>query len=312
MSPAVSAEPLWQISGVRFFGPPVRWPREPIDLAIPPGRTVLLGPSGAGKTSLVEVLVGFANPHDGSARGPARLAWVPQDHGLWRAHTVREHLTLVGATPEECDALLEAFDLGKLRDFHAHILSVGEAARLSVARALAQKAPVIVMDEPLAHVDSARVGKYWRAIREHIGRTGASFVFATHAPEIALAEAEHAICLRDGAVAFSGKVAELYDQPASEELANFLGPANWITPDDARTWLGETWSDERCVRPERLMITPAESGEATVSMSRFCGAFAETELRGADGAVHTFIHRPPMMLRPEARIRISIVGGTPA
>jgi ABC-type Fe3+/spermidine/putrescine transport system ATPase subunit len=292
MSPAVSAEPLWKISGVRFFCPPVLWPREPIDLAIQPGRTVLLGPSGSGKTSLIEVLVQFAKPHGGSARGPARIAWVPQDHGLWQKHTVREHLTLVGATTEECDALLDAFDLDRPRDLPASILSVGESARLSVARALAQKAPVIVMDEPLAHVDSARAGKYWRVIREHIARTGASFVFATHSPEIALAEAEHAICLRDGAVVFSGKVSELYEQPTSEELANFLGPANWFTPDDARAWLGETWSNARCVRPERLVITPSETGAFTVNESRFCGAFAETELRGADGAVRAFFHRP--------------------
>ena len=292
MSPAVSAEPLWQISGARFFGPPVLWPREPIHLAIPPGRTVLLGPSGAGKTSLIEVLVGFASPHGGSARGPADLAWVPQDHGLWRAHTVRENLTLVGATAEECDALLEAFDLGKLRDFHAHVLSVGEAARLSVARALAQKTPVIVMDEPLAHVDTARVGKYWRAIREHIGRTGASLVFATHAPDIALAEAEHAICLREGAVVFSGKVADLYEQPASEELANFLGPANWLTPDHARVWLGETWPAARCVRPERLLLEVAADSAHVVTGSRFFGSHAETDVRADGGSARTFHHRP--------------------
>ena len=292
MSPAVSAEPLWQISGVRFFCPPVLWPREPIDLAIPAGRTVLLGPSGAGKTSLIEVLVRFAAPNGGTMRGPAKIAWVPQDHGLWRAHTVREHLTLVGATEAECDTLLETFDLGRLRDLHASILSVGESARLSVARALAQQAPVIVMDEPLAHVDTARVGKYWRTIREHIARTGASFVFATHSPEIALAEAEHAICLNEGAVVFSGEVSELYEQPASEELANFLGPANWMTPDDARRWLGSEWPEARCIRPERLLVEPVASGTEAVTGSRFFGSHAETDLRAADGNTRTFIHRP--------------------
>ena len=304
MSPAVSAEPLWQISGVRFFCPPVLWPREPIDLAIPPGRTVLLGPSGAGKTSLIEVLVRFARPHGGSARGPTKLAWVPQDHGLWQKHTVREHLTLVGATAEECDALLDAFDLGRPRDLPASILSVGESARLSVARALAQKAPVIVMDEPLAHVDSARVGKYWRVIREHIARTGASFVFATHSPEIALAEAEHAICLSDGAVVFSGKVAELYEQPASEELANFLGPANWLTPDDARAWLGETWTTARCVRPERLLMETTQNGEHVVTGSRFFGSHAETDLRNGDGSARTFLHRPSEAPATGARLKL--------
>jgi len=304
MSPAVSAEPLWKISGVRFFCPPVLWPREPIDLAIPPGRTVLLGPSGAGKTSLIEVLVRFTNPHGGSARGPARLAWVPQDHGLWQKHTVREHLTLVGATEEECDELLEAFDLGRPRDLPASILSVGEAARLSVARALAQKAPVIVMDEPLAHVDTARVGKYWRVIREHIARTGASFVFATHSPEIALAEAEHAICLRDGAVVFSGKIAELYEQPASEELANFLGLTNWLTPDDTRAWLGESWSSARSVRPERLLVETAQDGTQVVTDSRFFGSHAETDVRASDGSTRTFLHRPSETPAAGTRVKL--------
>ena len=305
MSPAVSAEPLWQLSGVRFIGPPTRWPREPLDLTIPPGHTVLLGPSGAGKTSLIEVLVGLTKPHGGSARGPARLAWVPQDHGLWHAHTVREHLSLVGASAAECDALLAAFDLAAVRHSRADILSLGESARLSVARALAQKAPVIVMDEPLAHVDAARAGKYWRAIREHVARAGASLILATHTPEIALAEAENATCLRDGEVVFSGKVTELYDQPGSEELAGFLGPANWLTPGDARVWLAAAWSAPRCVRPERLIISPAEDG-ATVTFSRFLGAYAETEIRASDGTVRMFVHRPSGAFASGTRVRIGI------
>ncbi len=307
MSPAVSAEPLWQLSGIRLFGPPVRWPRESFDLTIPAGRTALLGFSGAGKTSLINVLVGLSKPGEGSVRGPARLAWVPQDHGLWQKHAVREHLTLVGASSAESDALLDEFDLGRLGKYSAGVLSLGEAARLSVARALAQKAPVIVMDEPLAHVDSARAGKYWRAIREHIARANASFVFATHTAEIALTEAENAICLREGSVVFTGKVADLYENPASPELANFLGPANWLTPDDARRWLGESWNSARCIRPERLLIFPSENGAFTVSASRFFGAFAETEMRGADGVERTFFHRPAAALAQATRVSIAII-----
>jgi ABC-type Fe3+/spermidine/putrescine transport system ATPase subunit len=307
MSRAVSADSIWQLSGVRFFGPPTVWPREPLELAILPGRTALLGPSGAGKTSLIEVLVGLNKPHGGTVRGPACLAWAPQDHGLWHAHTVREHLTLVGASAAECAALLAAFDLTGLGDARGESLSLGEAARLGVARALAQTAPVIVMDEPLAHVDAARAGKYWRAIREHMERRGASFVIATHSPEIALAEAENAICLRDGEVVFSGRIAGLYEQPASEELADFLGPANWLTPADAHAWLGATWPAARCVRPERLVLSPADDGRANVMSSRFLGAYAETELRASDGAVRMFLHRPAAALAPGTRIRITVV-----
>jgi ABC-type cobalamin/Fe3+-siderophores transport system ATPase subunit len=304
MSPAVSAESLWQLSGVRFFGPPTLWPRAPFDLAIPAGRTALLGPSGAGKTSLIEVLAVFLKPREGIVRGPAQLAWVPQDHGLWRAHTVREHLTLVGSSAEECDGLLAKFDLTAVAESKAGILSLGEAARLSVARALAQNAPVIVMDEPLAHVDIARVGKYWRAIREHIARTGASLVFATHAPDIALAEAENAICIRDGGVMFRGKIAELYERPASAELANFLGPANWLTPDDARTWLGAAWPTARCVRPERMLLEATKDGAHVVTGSRFFGSHAETDLQTDTGGARTFIHRPSEP--PAAGTRINL------
>ncbi len=310
MSPAVSADSLWQLSGVRFFGPPTLWPREPIDLAIPPGRTALLGPSGAGKTSLIEVLAGLNKPHGGAVRAPSRLAWVPQDHGLWHAHTVREHLTLVGASEAERDALLGAFDLAGAGEARAGTLSLGEAARLSVARALAQKAPVIVMDEPLAHVDTARAAKYWRAIREHVARTGASLVLATHSAEIALAETEHAICLRNGGVLFTGKLSQLYDHPASEELANFLGPANWITPADAAAWLGAAWPAARCIRPERLTISPANTGASVVS-SRFLGTYAETELRASNGTVRMFIHRPPGPLPAGAQIHLGIENETP-
>ncbi|MEO6740258.1 MAG: ATP-binding cassette domain-containing protein [Chthoniobacteraceae bacterium] len=301
----MSAEPLWQLTGIRFFGPPCRWPKEPFDLAIQPGRTALLGLSGAGKTSLIKLLVGFAQPADGTARGPARLSWAPQDHGLWHKHTVREHLSLAGASSLESDAMLDEFDLGKVANRSAGILSLGEAARLSVARALAQNAPVIVMDEPLAHVDSARSGKYWRAIRERIERTNASFVFATHTPEIALAEAEHAICMREGRVVFSGRVADLYENPATPEIAEFLGPTNWMTPDEARQWLGETWSNARSMRPERVFIEPAPDGPHTVSESRFLGSCAETTLRSDIGESRTFIHRPVEKPRTGLRAKLS-------
>lgn len=297
-------EPLWKISNLRYFSGVVDWPAVPVELVIPSGRTAILGPSGAGKTSLIEVLVGFKRPLTGEASGPASPAWVPQDHGLWPAHTAREHLTLVGASVAQAEQLLASFDLADVGAFRTGDLSLGEGARLSVARALAQNAPVIVMDEPLAHVDSARVGKYWRVIREHIASTGASLVFATHHPEIALAEAEHAICLRAGSPVFHGPISQLYREPPDEEIARCLGPANWLTPDDARVWLDESWKNSRCVRPERLVVVP--DGPLTVAGSRFYGAFAETELRTNDGATRIFLHRPEQAMAVDTKVNILV------
>ena len=288
----MSAESLWQIAGVHWHGSPQQWfPPEPLTFTIPRGITAVLGWSGAGKTSLLDVLARFHKPAIGTMSGPERVAWVPQDHGLWPHQTVREHLTLVGANAERASELLTAFDLTPLASRDIAALSMGERARLAVARALAQRTEAIIMDEPLAHVDPARAGKYWSAIREHITDTGQSLSFSTHSPEIALGIAQHAICLREGGVIFNGPIARLYERPATEELAALLGPTNWLTPADAHCWLGETWDIAASVRPERLSITTGD-GPLTITASRFHGAFAETELRAPDGTARTFLHRP--------------------
>ena len=275
-----------------------------VSLIVPHGITAVLGASGAGKTSLLNLLAGFEKPTGGKLHGETRVAWVPQGDGLWPDCTVREHLTECGANGDNAERLLAAFDIAHCEKSRPAKLSHGERNRLAVARALAMNARTLVFDEPLAHVDSARAGKYWRVIREHVSRTGVSFVFATHSPEIALAEAEHAICLRDGSVVFSGKVASLYEQPESEELASFLGPANWLTSDHARTWLGETWPAARCVRPERLLVEAEAGGAHVVTGSRFSGSHAETDLQTDNGSTRTFIHRPSEAPARGARVRL--------
>lgn len=301
MSANVSAKPLWQIDGVQTRMGRRAWPAEPLNLSIPNGRVAVLGFSGAGKTTLLNLLTGFSSPERGKIHGPEKIAWVPQDHGLWLAHTVAEHLTLVGMSDGEMRAFLEAFDLAHLASFKAEVLSIGEGARLAVARALAQKAPVLVMDEPLAHVDSARAAKYWQVIRSIANNAGMSIVLATHQAERALAEADQAICLRDGEVIFQGPMATLYETPSTPELASFLGPANWFTPEEADQWLGENWIAPRCIRAERLSILPASDG-CTVVASRFLGSHAETELKHASGATRLFVHRPASGLPIGARV----------
>jgi iron(III) transport system ATP-binding protein len=301
MPAAVFAESLWQLTGIQTRHGRSDWPSDPLTLNIPSGRVAVLGPSGAGKTSLLNLLVGFTRPTRGSIRAPERIAWVPQDHGLWMAHTAIEHLTLVGMPRGQAEALLAEFDLADRATARAGTLSIGEGARLAVARALAMKVPVLVMDEPLAHVDLARSGKYWRTIREHLASSGASLIFATHQPELALAESTHAICLHNGVVEFEGLTSALYESPASAGLATFLGPANWMTAADLDLWLGLAANAERCIRPERLLIEPASEGPIVIS-ARFYGSHAETELRHPAGAQRIFLHRPASPLPIGTRV----------
>ncbi|MGH7129847.1 MAG: ATP-binding cassette domain-containing protein, partial [Planctomycetaceae bacterium] len=319
--------PLWILEGVTLRGIE-RERLDAVSLTVRSGVTAIIGYSGAGKTSLLNVLVGFEKidagrivvaPGSGeTASDRLPLYWVPQNDGLWPHQTVIEHLTTVMPKPDRprALALLHAFDLVDLTDARPDRLSLGERARLSVARALASGAAVLVMDEPLAHVDPARRGRYWQRIVRHCEEQGVSLVFSTHLPETVLAHARHAVCLKEGRVVYDGSVRDLYDAPPSEELATFLGPANWITADDARDWFAgpplaaKRSNENRCVRPERLQIAPADGGDLVVEDARFAGSVAEVELRHE--TVHQrrrFFHRPAgNVLRRGDRVRLALLG----
>jgi ABC-type multidrug transport system ATPase subunit/DNA-binding beta-propeller fold protein YncE len=303
---------LWQLTGVGL-GRRLR----DITLQIEPGVTAILGHSGAGKTSLLNVLVGFEKADSGklicapavAGRVPSPgapppgekhripLFWAPADGGLWPHLTVAEHIAAVtggnAGAKAKIDRWLEAFDLGYRRDSRPDTLSAGEQARLSVARALAANAAVLVMDEPLVHVDPSRVGKYWEVVRQHLQAAGVSLVFATHSPRPVLAEARRVICLQEGCLQYDGEVEPLYWQPATPELAGRLGEANWLEPEAARLWLQREETRARCFRPEQILVQPDGQSPLVVESARFQGSIAEVDVRHEPtGAVRTIFHRP--------------------
>jgi ABC-type Fe3+/spermidine/putrescine transport system ATPase subunit len=283
----MAAEALWTLDRVSLGAGRLR----EVSVEIPRGIAAVVGWSGAGKTSLLNVLVGFERPDRGVIAAPGSVAWVPQDGGLWPHCTAREHLEIAGAAADAADALLAAFDLGERAAARPGELSQGEQARLNVARALAARAAVLVMDEPLAHVDPARVARYWAALREHLGAR--SLVFATHSPEAALGHAEHVICLRNGCLLHAGPMGETYAHPPNPEVMECLGPGNWVTPDEAALWFGEKLREPRCFRPEQIEIEPAHISHVVVTATTFLGSVAETELRLVNAAaIRKFLHRP--------------------
>ena len=294
---------LWQLDAVSLGASRLR----DVTLTIEPGTTALVGWSGAGKTSLLNVLAEFEPPDRGTICGAPRIAWAPQGAGLWHHCAVREHLEIVGAGPVEVAALLADFGLTARRDARPAELSQGERSRLAMARALAVAADVYLLDEPLAHLDPTSAPATWRRIRERIAARGASLVYATHAPETVIADATAAICLREGRVLHQGSAAELYARPPSAELMAFLGAGNWFTPDDARHWLGAEWTAAACIRPEQLVAEPVETGGFPVISARFMGSVAELELAAPNGP-RTFYHRPrTATIAAEARVRLRVL-----
>ncbi len=274
-----------------------------ITLLIRPGVTAVLGASGAGKSSLLNLLVDYERPDAGTVAahipngGPSvPLYWVPQNHGLWPHLTAGEHLekaSPAGRPVDTVQSLLSSFDIADKAGRYPDELSQGERARLAVARALVTGASVLVMDEPLLSVDRARAGRYWAAIREHMAHTGSSLVFATHSPETVLAEARHVICLAEGKLLYDGEVRKLYADPPTPELAECLGEGNWLEPPEAELWLNDTQEKPCCYRPEQISIQPSDDGPVVVKSSRFKGSVAELDLEHAStGNARRFFCRP--------------------
>jgi len=294
---------LWQLDDVTLSDDGV--PRlAHVSAAIPPGVTAVLGCSGAGKSSLLNLLVGYERPTGGRVtsgvcQGSHALPvyWAPQSGGLWPHLTVREHLERAmpeaGTGADAAMALLAALDVAERADARPHELSQGERSRVAVARALVADAAVLVMDEPFASVDVARVERYWQVVRERIAASGASLVFATHAPAAVLAEAGHVVCLDAGRLLYGGAVDALYWRPPTREAALCLGECNWLEPEAARLWLDRDSDAPACWRPEQVAIECCEDGPLVVRESRFKGAVAEAELEHEPtGTRRRFYHRP--------------------
>jgi len=278
---------LWTVQGVRLDGEV--GPRLEVDhLDITTGRTAVLGASGAGKTSLLNLLVGFESPQHGriddhlpAETGRLPLFWIPPDGGLWPQGTVDEHLRAVMPHgPQSARDTLARFGLDQLRNACPGQLSAGERSRLAVARGLAAEAGVLVADEPLVHVDPARLDRDWESLVEATRQSGTSLVFSTHAPEQVLRHADRVVVLAGGRVTAEGDVASLYARPPSREVAECLGPVNWFEPDDAIAW--KVGDRDVCLRPEQVVLEADSSGPARVVDSRAIGAIRETRLELVD------------------------------
>lgn len=297
---------VWTLTNVSLSGSP-RPRLAEVTVDIPAGVTVVLGYSGAGKTSLLNLLVDFERPTQGQVRfvppDTSRLPrfWVPQDDGLWPHLSTQDHLTRVLPRPaagqvvtaRSADDWLSLFDLQSVRHTRPDELSQGERSRLSVARALAADPAVLVMDEPLVHVDPARAPAWWQVISEWQKTTSATLVIATHLPEIALGLADQVLCLAEGRIIWSGPPRELYERPPSAQLAGFLGPVNWLTKEELELCGLPLAQIGYCVRPEQIVVERSDVGPFCVQHSQFLGTIARTVLvHAATDRTLCLAHRP--------------------
>lgn len=277
---------LWTLRDVTLRG--VDRPRlDRVSVALPEGRVALAGVSGAGKSSLLSLLAGFEAPDSGelkhstfSPEPSLPLFWSPQDGGLWPHLTVHEHLQTVQPSSPRMSAAawLDLFRLAPVTASRPGELSAGERSRLSVARALASEAEVLLLDEPFAHVDAAHRDEDWRAVMDHASRFCRGLAFATHDPSVIRAYADHVICLESGRVVFSGAMSELLYSPPDRTTGWLLGPCNWLD-ENLMPFFAGVDASRTCVRPEETYLVRDSNAVLTATRMDCRGTTTCFELR---------------------------------
>jgi putative spermidine/putrescine transport system ATP-binding protein len=309
-----------------------------VDLDVRPGEFVsLLGPSGCGKTTALRVIAGLEQADGGSVlfddEDVSRVPANRRDLGMvFQSYSLFPHLDVLRNTMyglatrkvEKAEARRragEALDLVGLADFAArypHQLSGGQQQRVALARALVTEPRVLLLDEPLSALDARVRVQVREEIRRIQLRLGITTVFVTHDQEEALAVSDRVAVMVAGRIEQVGTPEELYRQPATSAVAEFVGRSNRlpavVVHGRARVLGAElpllvARTDGPAVvfvRPEHLRIT-ADGAPAVVQESVFLGAVRRTRLETEDGTVLWMEHDSGERYEPGARVRVSVL-----
>ena len=218
-----------------------------VDFTVEPGDCLaLVGPSGAGKSTLLRAIAGLHRPDHGRI-GLAGKTWLDADTGidlapearscgyLFQAYALFPHLSAwrnvafaLKDLPRaerrpRAEALLDRFGIGALADASPARLSGGERQRVALARALARRPAVLLLDEPLAALDSRTAAAASRELAATLAETTIPTVLVTHDFGAAALLADDIAVIDRGQVVQRGTAAELSAKPASAFVADFTG-----------------------------------------------------------------------------------------
>ncbi|MCG8464316.1 MAG: ABC transporter ATP-binding protein [Xanthomonadales bacterium] len=309
----------------------------------------LLGPSGCGKTSLLRAIAGFEQAHSGhidiageTVAGPQcwqapeqrQVGMVFQDFALFPHLTVAANIAFgleqnkakqgEFASKAQREArvtqLLELVNLSQYANAYPHQLSGGQQQRIALARALAPKPALLLLDEPFSSIDTELREQLAVQIRAILKAEQTAAILVTHDQQEAFTIADRIGVMRDGRLRQWALAAEIYRRPADRVIAEFIGRGVFIDGimSDARhaqTALGElpvdyvaaavdaeTSADEArsgqavqvLIRPQQLSVNTDDGVLAQVEQTRFRGAVSDYHLRVEHeaGAQHLICEMP--------------------
>ncbi|MEU9391455.1 ABC transporter ATP-binding protein [Streptomyces sp. NPDC048324] len=271
----------------------------------------VLGPSGSGKSTLLRVVAGLQELGAGRVLLDGRdQSGVPahrrgvglmfQDHQLFPQRDVGGNvafgLRMRGASKAEQGArvreLLELVGLPGAAGRAVASLSGGEQQRVALARALAPRPRLLMLDEPLGQLDRSLRERLVVELRELFGRLGTTVLAVTHDQGEAFALADRVVVMRDGRIAQSGTPLEVWQRPADEFVARFLGFDNVVEGTVAGAAADTPWgkvpvpedapqgTHAVLVRPAGVRLVPADEGlRCTVAARTFKGTHVAVHLQ---------------------------------
>ena len=298
-----------------------------LNLAIEKGELVsLLGPSGCGKTTTIRLIAGFLEPSRGSVWIGGRdvtplppeqrnIGMVFQSYALFPHLNVFENvafgLKAARAPRQQIESRVrKALELVNLPNYEKRPvfeLSGGEQQRVAIARAVVIEPQILLLDEPLSNLDASLRERTRRQLRELITSLGITTLFVTHDQEEAFALSDRIVLLSKGQCQQVGTAQELYDHPANEFVAGFIGRSNifslplkavgedcvsfvWPSgrelrlrkPVNPQLKVGQSY--KLLLRPEKIEFEKREGQihlfSAKLLSYRFAGAWSEWEAEG--------------------------------
>ncbi|MGW5423553.1 ABC transporter ATP-binding protein [Streptomyces sp. NPDC003943] len=293
----------------------------PLDLTVPQGSFfALLGASGCGKTTTLRMIAGLEEPTTGTVfLGDRDVTDLPpykrpvntvfQSYALFPHMNIFENIAFglrrrgIKSVKSQVDEMIELVQLGEHAHKKPHQLSGGQQQRVAVARALINHPQVLLLDEPLGALDLKLRRQMQLELKRIQTEVGITFVHVTHDQEEAMTMADQVAVMNGGRVEQLGAPEDLYENPQTTFVANFLGTSNLIEAEVVQTGSEVIVTagggklrvpGDRCtsavrqggkvlvgVRPEKISLTHADdAGRIADGRNRVTGRIADSSFIG--------------------------------
>ena len=273
----------------------------------------LLGPSGCGKTTTLRILGGFEHPDTGRvifdgaditdlAPNKRQLNTVFQKYALFTHMSIAENIAFGLKIRKKSKSYIQdkiryALKLVNLEGYENRMpdsLSGGQQQRIAIARALVNEPAVLLLDEPLGALDLKLRKEMQIELKRIQQEVGITFIFVTHDQEEALTMSDKIVVMKGGEIQQVGSPTEIYNEPANEYVANFIGETNIIDgkiiddhtvrfedknfPCNAAKGFDPEELVDVVIRPEDLDVVPREKGmlKGIVKFQIFKGVHYDT------------------------------------